>query len=62
MKHYTSGKELLDFLTDKRNIERCSDCPYDMGCTGYNQLPCGQYHCWVVVHCKAVEDCELDEE
>jgi hypothetical protein len=62
MTKYNTEKEILDFLTDRKNIENCGHCPYDMGCTGCNQLPCGQYHCWVYLHCKAVEDYEAAEE
>lgn len=41
----------LDFMYNADNIGKCSICPekkrnYDKS----EQLPCGQYQCWVSVH------------
>ena len=41
-----------EYLYNPENIKRCVGCPENIGCTGINQLPCGQYHCWVALHCK----------
>lgn len=56
MRKYNTDREVLNFLYNSDNIENCDTCPYDMNCKGVNQLPCGQYHCWVALHCKQAEE------
>lgn len=47
-------QKYLDFLYDEKNIGQCKNCPenkeFSRGDDG-NVLPCGQYHCWMSVHC-----------
>lgn len=50
-------EEVIEFLYNKDNIRRCYECPYNEGFDpGPNGivLKCGQYHCWVALHCKGV--------
>lgn len=46
--------EYLNFMYDPKNLHHCEGCPenhgFESGADG-NTLPCGQYHCWVAVHC-----------
>lgn len=44
----------LGFMYNKANTRNCKECPESRGFTpgaDGNILPCGQYHCWVSVHC-----------
>lgn len=45
-------KAYMEFMHNKDNECKCANCPANEGCKGNNQLPCGQYNCWVTVHCK----------
>ena len=39
------------FLCDEANIMNCGKCPYNNTIIpAFNQLPCGQQRCWVIVH------------
>lgn len=53
-------KEYREFLYNPDNIFNCVECPDDKGMSdrewGENRLPCGQYHCWVAIHCKGGKD------
>lgn len=41
------------FMYDKGNVHNCANCPENrMENRSNNQLPCGQYHCWVELHQK----------
>lgn len=43
------------FMYDKNNIHKCSGCPENKEMSNDasgNRLPCGQYNCWVAIHCK----------
>lgn len=41
------------FMYRASNSGQCASCPEaDRTEVGYNQLPCGQYHCWVDCHCR----------
>lgn len=41
------------FMFDYKNIRNCKVCPENKGIQSQreNQLPCGQYHCWVALSC-----------
>ena len=46
-------KGYTDFMYDPDNIRKCDNCPENNGFDDWqDRLPCGQYHCWVSVHCK----------
>lgn len=45
-------KRYLDFMYDINNIGRCQNCPENIGYQPIGKLPCGQYHCWVRLHCE----------
>jgi hypothetical protein len=45
-------KEYKAFMYNKKNIRKCDSCPENRQMKGLNQLPCGQYRCWVSCHCK----------
>lgn len=46
-------KEYREFMYDKKNIRNCRECPENNGERDLEglRLPCGQYNCWVAVHC-----------
>ncbi len=53
MKKEWTDDEVIKFLMDEANRGKCKDCPYNVGQDSgadHNQLPCGQYNCWVTVH------------
>ena len=47
-------QEYINFMCNPDNIMNCENCPenegYDSGGFG-NIHPCGQFNCWVVMHC-----------
>ncbi len=48
-------------MYDPENIRNCDECPMNEGIrSGDTDLPCGQFHCWVEIHCKRND--ELSEE
>ena len=43
--------EEIKFLTNPDNCYNCQECPQNMGASDWqSRLPCGQWHCWVVLH------------
>ena len=50
-------QDYKDFMLNPENIERCDGCPENQGFSSWpgHRLPCGQFNCWVVVHCKSRE-------
>jgi len=46
-------KELLSFLGNKENELNCNSCPYNTNQDDWpgGRLPCGQFQCWVDIHC-----------
>lgn len=42
-----------DFMHHKRNYFSCSNCPENRGFD--STFPCGQYHCWVMLHCDRLD-------
>lgn len=54
----TKDVNVRDFLYNPENIEQCDGCPMNQN-TGewpFNRLPCGQFRCWVDLHCARCED------
>ena len=51
-------KDVRDFLYNPENIEQCDGCPMNQnaGEWPFNRLPCGQFRCWVDLHCARCED------
>lgn len=45
-------EKYLAFMLDAKNIKNCKNCPENEERKGVNQLPCGQYNCWVRLHCQ----------
>ena len=47
-------EEYLTFMYNEDNIRACDRCPENCGAKHMTEaiLPCGQYHCWVALHCK----------
>lgn len=46
--------EYLEFLYNEKNIGQCDICPEYSGDNGWcGNLPCGQQHCFVRLHCEA---------
>ena len=47
-----SMNELMrEFGGDPENVYNCDVCPWKKTHSGHDQLPCGQYHCWVELSC-----------
>ena len=45
-------KHYREFMYNKNNIHRCDECPANREFDDHNdRKPCGQYNCWVSVHC-----------
>ena len=42
-----------EFLYNPDNIMNCEECPENGHFSAWpeNRLPCGQFHCWVSLHC-----------
>ena len=47
----------LNFMYDPDNVRNCDECPENNGIVNWQgeNLPCGQFHCWVAVHCNQGE-------
>lgn len=45
-----------EFMYDNSNCGFCENCPENKGMEGNGQLPCGQFRCWVDIHCQSLED------
>lgn len=59
-----TDKEIKKFLADTANVDNCEACPYNEGSDSFqNRKPCGQWNCWVEVHCSRydedIEDMEV---
>jgi len=51
-----TAQEIKEFLFTKENVCNCNECPYNEGFDNWqNQLPCGQWHCWVSIHLDRME-------
>lgn len=48
------------FMSNKENIYNCENCPMNEGFE--NVLPCGQYNCWVEIHCNDSDEYEDEED
>ena len=46
-------EEYLAFMENPANVCNCADCPANRDEKSMIdfRLPCGQYHCWVALHC-----------
>lgn len=52
MEKFWTESEIMDFLHNADNILNCSECPYNRELDDFqHRLSCGQYHCWVDLHC-----------
>lgn len=50
----TDNERIRQFLYNEDNAHKCDKCPY-AGAYGEKtngRLQCGQYRCWVTVHCE----------
>ena len=49
--------EYLHFMQTPENERNCPSCPENKGFSEWpgHRLPCGQFHCWVTMHCKEDE-------
>ena len=52
------NKEYIRVMNNESNIGNCSECPENNNFSSWpgTKLPCGQFHCWVELHCKSEED------
>lgn len=48
----------LDFMFNRHNIRKCSECPENIGHDGHEACgnPCGQQNCWVTCHCRSIKE------
>ena len=49
-------EQVIEFLYNKDNICNCEHCPYNEGMSHESGNPCGQYNCWVEIHCARNEE------
>ena len=56
MKEYND--EYIEFMNDPNNSHNCVKCPENAGFDTWpgNRLPCGQFNCWVDLHCDEGEE------
>lgn len=56
-----SKEEIIKWTCTSTNSGNCAECPYNEGFSEWpgNRLPCGQFHCWVDLHC---EECDTMEQ
>ena len=56
MKEYND--EYIRFMNNANNSHNCTKCPENAGFDPWpgNRLPCGQFHCWVDLHCDEGEE------
>lgn len=46
-------RKYLDFMCNPENSHNCENCPENKRDDGWQgRWPCGQWHCWVNLHCK----------
>jgi len=45
--------EYIKFMCNPYNYKKCDECPANDDCSSWpgNRLPCGQFYCWVEMHC-----------
>lgn len=51
-------QEYIGFMFNKANIRNCGECPENRemkSADNENRYPCGQYNCWVDIHCRQAE-------
>lgn len=45
-------EEYRRFINNPENLYNCANCPENRNEGGWqSRLPCGQWHCWVDLHC-----------
>lgn len=46
-----------EFMYNPDNVHNCEECPANNDFDDWqNRLPCGQWHCWVVLHCERSQE------
>lgn len=54
-------KEYVEFMCDVKNSHACDRCPENREFGSWqDRLPCGQFRCWVDIHCKNKETKDLN--
>lgn len=52
-------KEYLEFMYNPDNARNCEECPESRKYDDFqHRLPCGQWHCWVELHCGGENNAE----
>ena len=52
------NEAIKDFDCNPENSHCCADCPHNRNFSDWqDRLPCGQYHCWVLVKTDAPHEC-----
>ena len=52
-------KGYREFMYNPENIRHCEGCPQNEGYDDFqHRLPCGQWRCWVELHCGGEDDDE----
>lgn len=50
-------EDYLRFMNNPENSHNCESCPENHGCDNWqNRKPCGQWNCWVDLHCREEEE------
>lgn len=50
-------KKYRKFMCNPENSGNCANCPENRGENSWqNRLPCGQWRCWVDLHCEGEEE------
>ena len=51
-------REYVRWMYNPENLYNCEECPENHGFSPWPETrkPCGQFRCWVAIHCKDVED------
>lgn len=53
--------EIKKFLADAANVDNCTACPFNDGFDDFqHRKPCGQWNCWVEVHCSRYDDEDME--
>lgn len=50
----------IRFMFNRDNAGNCEECPANIDLAGNGRYACGQYRCWVDVHCAQFEEEEVN--
>lgn len=55
-------EEYREWIFNPANSHNCAECPHENGFDSWpgDRLPCGQFNCWVDIHCNRSSEDEED--